>query len=126
MMLALLTAVSLAGIVPPEAPQVGESTTIQVLDGAEHPIPGVSVRIIYRPDTHSANEVNAGLTDGGGKLAWTPIAAGPVVIRALDAEARVMVPATQLPVETWLLLLFSLAASGAAVVFGLSPFSRAS
>ena len=126
MILTLLTAVSLAGIVPPEAPAVGEGATIHLVDGAGHPMPGASVRIDYRPGTHSAHEVNAGLTDGRGALSWTPATAGPVLIRALDDEVRVVVPASRLPVETWLLLLFSLASAGAAVLFGLSPFSRAS
>lgn len=82
-----LFALAAWGAVAVESPPVqGRETVIIVtrLDG--EPLAGATVRVFHRPDLVGEREQAIGITDGRGRIAWTPADPGIARLQAADQE----------------------------------------
>jgi hypothetical protein len=104
-----LPGISLGGV-----PTVGEEVVVTVAgpDGAG--APGATVRAVHRPGLYGEREVAIGITDGMGRVRWTPDVAGVTVLSADDHQLWSAVRPDGPPVDTLMLLaVLTLTALGA-------------
>ena len=106
-----------------ETPPVeGEETVIVVQDDLGDPRSGQTVRVVHRPGLSGEQELAIGISDGRGRVRWTPRSAGVAWVRAGDEVARIRVGgsagAPVIPVLVGLLLLGGAAALGYGVAGG--------
>lgn len=100
LLLALLAAAALVGAAPagaqPAAPELtaetpyplrGEPVEIR-LTSEGRPLPGVTLRALYRPNSETAHTEELGITGADGTLTWTPRDAGVVTLQAAGADAE--------------------------------------
>jgi len=99
-----------AGVSWESPPVVGVETVVVVRDseGADAaPLAGATVRVRWRPGLPGTHEQTVGITDGRGRVRWTPDAVGVASLAAGDAVAPVRVASRALPTTpaTWLVAL---------------------
>lgn len=96
--------------------QQGVEVVIAVSDEAGDPRSGETVRVIHRPGLAGEAELAIGISDGRGRVRWTPGVSGVARIRAGDEATMVRVvpasPPAVVPVTLGLLLLTSVSALG--------------
>ncbi len=117
-----LAAAELSTEVPPT---LGNETVVVVLDDEGRPRAGETVRVVHRPGMAGELEVAIGITDGRGRVRWTPDLPGIAVIRADEETKKFHVARASIPTGTLTLLLLLLAAAGTALLFGLASRSPA-
>lgn len=102
-----------------EAPPVErQETVILVTDELGDPRPGETVRVIHRPGLAGERERAVGITDGRGRVRWTPEQPGIAELQAGDEPLRIRVAWARVPVATWLLLGLLACGGVAALVVG--------
>ena len=117
----LLAIVAHAGIELEAPPELGVETVILVADDNGDGRPGETVRVVHRPGLAGEREVAVGITDGRGRVRWTPQLDGVAAIRA-DAETlTVRIPPAEAPREPLTLLVLLLVAAAVAAGYGLAP-----
>lgn len=121
-MIALLS-VAFAEITLEVPPVTGVETVVVVQDVRGEPRGGQTVRVIHRPGLAAEQELAVGITDGRGRIRWTPSATGVAWIRAGDEilPLRVAGPA---PGSALLLGIALLVGSSGAFVRGVVPRMR--
>jgi hypothetical protein len=98
--IALLAGASLAAVtfeVPPV--QAVETVVIATRTDGE-PLAGATVRVVYRPGLAGEHEQAIGITDGRGRITWTPSDAGIAVVKAADQEQPLRVAPGGVPEGT--------------------------
>jgi hypothetical protein len=117
-MIALLLGVTaMAGVQLERPGEVGVETVIVVHDDQDAPRPGQTVRVVFRPGLAGEREQAVGITDGRGRVRWTPNAAGLAKIRAGEAWQTVSV-AGPWALDTGLLLAALLAVGAVSALVG--------
>ena len=101
-------------------PRDGVETTITVLRDGE-PGTGETVRVVARPGLAGSREIAVGITDGRGRVRWTPQGAGLVTVRAGDETLPVLVEAVAIPPSTGLLGAVLAATTVALLLAGFLP-----
>jgi hypothetical protein len=96
-------------------PRAGAETVIAVSRDGE-PGAGETVRVVVRPGLAGSREIAVGITDGRGRVKWTPDAPGLTEVRAGDESVAVLVAGDGPPATTAGLL--ALLAAGAAAAIG--------
>jgi hypothetical protein len=94
----------------------GEEVVLAVTDEAGDPRSGETVRVIHRPGLAGETELAIGISDGRGRVRWTPEVSGVARLRAGEEEAMIRIVPTSPPivvvVTLGLLLLTSAGALG--------------
>ncbi len=117
MIVSLLLVVPAHATVVLEAPaRVGDETVIAVTNADGDPRAGETVRVIHRPRLSGEREMAIGITDGRGRVRWTPEAAGIARIRAgeepFDVTVAWAAPPPAVPILLGLVLLGGTVAAG--------------
>lgn len=101
----------------------GRETVVAVARGGE-PVGGATVRVVVRPGLAGSREIAVGITDGHGRVRWTPEHPGLTTVRAGDESVSVLVAAASPPPSP----IVSLALLGltAAALLGVGAWRRAS
>jgi hypothetical protein len=114
--------IGLFALVTLEAPAMfGVEVVIAVTDERGDPAGGETVRVVHRPGLAGEREVAVGITDGRGRVRWTPDAAGVARVRAGDEILPVRV---QGPVPPAVPVLIGLLAAGGLLALGLGLSRR--
>jgi hypothetical protein len=93
-----------------EVPAVqGEETVVVATRADDEPLAGATVRVFYRPDLLGEHEQAIGITDGRGRIAWTPSDAGIARLQAAD-QVQALQVAPRSPPEGTIGLLVTVAA----------------
>lgn len=125
-MIALLIAVGVAWasveIEPP--PAVGQESIVRVVDDTNEARPGRTVRVVHRPGLAGEREVAIGITDGRGRVRWSPVDVGVAVIRVDDATRAVRISRAEPPLDAITLLGLLALAGSASLAFGVAPRAR--
>lgn len=111
-MIAFWSALAVAGMSWEDEPREGVEAVLAVVDEAGAPRSGLTVRVIHRPGLSGEREVAIGITDGRGRVRWTPEQPGVARLRAGDEEQLVRI-GTARTEPTPLLILGLLVATGA-------------
>lgn len=98
-MIVLFASIALASI-RFETPTVVGRQVIVVVDRDGVPGRGETVRVVHRPGTAHERERAIGITDGRGRVAWTPEEGGVAEIRAGDEVLAMRVAWVDLPTGT--------------------------
>jgi len=98
-------------------PAVGQETIIAVEDDAGLGRGGETVRVVHRPGLSGERELAIGITDGRGRVRWTPTTPGIARLRAGEEPLIIRVDHRERPLGIPLLLAL-LAAGGVAALTG--------
>lgn len=121
MIVAFWAQLALAGVTVDPPPVAGQESVVTVTDRTERPRAGVTVRVVQRHGLDGAREHAVGVSDGLGRVGWTPETGGPAEVIADRDRVVVHVRFRDVPAKTLTLLgLLATAAAGAAI-FGLFP-----
>jgi len=101
------------------APVQGEDTVVVVTDPDGRPLPGETVRVVHRPNLDGERELAIGISDGFGRVAWTPEQAGVTRLRAGDSVIGLRVGWANLPSTTFTVGALGLLLSLLSLAFGL-------
>jgi hypothetical protein len=115
---------ALAGVEVDPPPRTGAPSAVTVTDDAGAPQRGETVRVVHRPGTSFARERAVGITDGRGRVEWTPEEGGLVALRVGDHTTPLRVGWTGPPGGTATLLAVLVAGALGAVISGLIRRSR--
>ncbi len=107
-------------------PMLGEETIVVVTDERGETRPGETVRVVHRPGLAGEREFAVGITDGRGRVRWTPEMPGVARLRAGDEPLEVRVARADPPVGTPLLLGLVGALGLGALAWGLGTGARRS
>ena len=118
MALWLLCALALGGITTDGPPTLGKALVISVLDVEGHGQGGETVRVVHRPGLAGEREVAIGITDGLGRVRWTPEIRGIAQLRAGDERVAVHIATDSAPPATALLVVLLFLSSLGAIVWG--------
>ncbi|MEO0599986.1 MAG: hypothetical protein AAF211_01030 [Myxococcota bacterium] len=114
-----------AGITLETSPVVGQEVVIAVTDAFGDPRSGETVRVHHGPGLAAERELAVGITDGRGRIRWTPSVAGVAELQVGAEPLRVRVAPQQVPVLTLLLIvLIGLAGTGATLAGLVAPSWR--
>lgn len=107
---------SWAAITLEPPPVVGQQSTIVVLSDEGEPAPGRTVQVMHRPGLAGETEEAIGITDGLGRVRWTPSMAGVSVLQAGEESVPIQVGWAAAPWNTlsWLMLLILASLAGLA------------
>lgn len=118
----LLVGVALAtepiAVDPPAA--VGAPSMVTLTDDLGRPIGGVAIHAIARPGLDGATDTAIGVTDGLGRVRWTPDRGGLVDLVADKVTLHLAVPWPSPPAETIALTALLAAAALSAIAWGAS------
>ncbi len=114
----LAARVATAGIAVEGEPVAGQPVVVLVTDAEERPRRGETVRVVHRPGLAGEREVAVGITDGLGRVRWTPDLPGVGELRAGDEALRLRVGRQRVPTDTAVLLGLLGVAAGGAVAYG--------
>jgi hypothetical protein len=87
----LLGAPADAAVATEAEPHQGTETAITLTDADGQPASGETVRVVHRPGLAGEQELAVGITDGRGRVKWTPSQPGVTRIRAGDQVLLVRV-----------------------------------
>lgn len=115
MIVALLaTSLAFGGITTDSPPVQGTATVVVLTDGDGRPRGGETVRVVHRPGLQGDREVAIGITDGLGRVRWTPDVAGVAEIRAGQEHLALQIGWPGIPLDSAVLLvLLGIAGLGA-------------
>ncbi|MEQ1504121.1 MAG: hypothetical protein ABMB14_17895 [Myxococcota bacterium] len=114
-----LAATAWAGIALETPPIRGGETVVVVQDDAGDARSGETVRVIHRPGLAGEKELAIGITDGRGRVRWTPEVDGVARIRAGEATTVVRVEPDEAPIASVVVLALVSAAAVGALGYGL-------
>ena len=117
-------AVALATISLEAPPKVGQQTVVAVIDDDGDPRAGETVRVIHRPGLVAERELAIGITDGRGRVRWTPQLPGIATIRAGDEPLAIRISQSTPPASVPVILGLLFGAGGLALAIGLGAGSR--
>ena len=122
-MIALLLAAGLARatIAVEPAPVRGVESVVRVTDDKGRPEVGRTVRVVLRPGLDGEREEAVGITDGRGRVRWTPSSGGVARVQAEEEGLPVSVAWPEIPAETAILLGLVALGSASGLIFGLWP-----
>lgn len=98
----------------------GEETLVTVTDDLGRPVPGVTVRVLHRPELDGAQELAIGITDTLGRVRWTPELAGTAQVRADQEIVPVAIAWSGAPPDTAVVLALLAVAALGALGYGLT------
>jgi hypothetical protein len=114
-MILMLWSVALGGISFESSPRVGQEVII-VVDRDGVPGRGETVRVVHRPGTAHERERAIGISDGRGRVSWTPEEGGVAEVRAGEELRGLHVAYAGIPTGTaTALALLALASLGLAL-----------
>ncbi len=87
-----------------EGPLAQGKEVVVMLDRGGAPGRGETVRVVHRPGTVYERERAIGITDGRGRVAWTPEEGGVAEVRGGDDTIRVRIDYGEQPVTAGVLL----------------------
>jgi hypothetical protein len=99
-------------------PAVGEETMIVVRNDLGDSRGGETVRVVHRPGLSGEQELAIGITDGRGRVRWTPRTEGVAWVRAGDEIARVRVEGSDGPPVIPFLVALLLFGGAGALAYG--------
>ena len=113
MILGWILCVAVASIEVDTPPVLGAETVVVLRDAQGNGRGGETVRVIHRPGLGGEREVAVGITDGLGRVRWTPEVGGVARLEAGEEQLRTVV-AQPPPAETvvGLILLFLCGVAG--------------
>jgi len=120
--IALFSAAAWGAVTLETEPAAGVETVVAVQDPEGDPRGGVTVRVVMRPGLSGERELAVGITDGRGRIRWTPQEPGVAWLRAGDEDLRVRVAGP--PPGSALLLLGALVTSSVAALVRGATSSR--
>ncbi|NCG20161.1 MAG: hypothetical protein GWP91_14225 [Rhodobacterales bacterium] len=120
----LFADLTLGAIVTTAAPMQGDEVVIEVHHNDGRPRPGETVRVVHRPGLGGEQELAIGITDGLGRVRWTPESPGVAQLRAGDETQRIRIETNRPPLNTLLLLLLLALTSLGALVYALLPAGK--
>jgi len=116
----LLCGLAMAEVTVEIPPALGAETVLVVLDDEGRPRTGETVRVVHRPGMAGELEVAIGITDGRGRVRWTPEVPGVAIVRADEETQEFNVERAELPTGTLTLLLLLLLASATSMLYGIA------
>lgn len=123
-MIAWCIGAAIAGVRVETPPIAGVETVVVVTDELGDPTGGETVRVIHRPGLARERERAVGITDGRGRVKWTPQSPGIARLQAGDEPLRIRVAHPAPPLGPLLLLgILGLGGAGA-LGYGVGPFRR--
>ncbi|MBX2800924.1 MAG: hypothetical protein KTR31_24805 [Myxococcales bacterium] len=114
-----LSHLAMAGITFESPPLHGAPTVVVVADDDGRPRAGETVRVVHRPGLSGEQEQAIGITDGRGRVRWTPAVPGRAEVRAGQEPLEVRVAWARAPLGTVLLLVLCALAGIVALGHGL-------
>lgn len=114
----LLTQLASAEVAMEIPPMVGSETVVLVRNDEGRPSAGETVRVVHRPGMAGELEIAIGITDGRGRVRWTPEVPGLAIVRADDETQQIQVARDDLPTGTLTLLVLMFLASMSGVAYG--------
>lgn len=87
-----------------EPARQGTEAVVLVTDEIGDPRSGETVRVVHRPGLAGEKELAVGITDGRGRVRWTPEASGITNLRAGDQVQVIRVAPAQPPTTTAVVL----------------------
>ncbi len=108
-----------------EAPPAAGRETVVVVDREGEPAAGQTVRVVVRPGLAGSREIAVGITDGRGRVKWTPDGSGLTEVRAGEESVMVLVGGDGPPAATFGLLAVLAVAAAVLLVAGFRPRGRA-
>ncbi len=117
----LLASLALGAISTTASPIQHQEVVIEVQHNDGRPRPGETVRVVHRPGLGGEQEIAIGITDGLGRVRWTPETPGVATLRAGDERVPIRVQPDGPPVNTLFLLILLALASLCAVGYALLP-----
>lgn len=96
----------------------GQEVVVMVRDGRNDLVSGETVRVIHRPALAGERELAIGISDGRGRVRWTPEVPGVALLRAGDGAVRIRVEPDDKPIGIVVLLAITFCASAASLVYG--------
>lgn len=123
-MIAWLATCALAEVTLEASPVAGVEVVVDVTEASGDPASGETVRVVHRPGLAGSRELAIGITDGRGRVRWTPAEGGVVRLRAGEQvlDLRV-VPSRRPDLTVSVLAALGLLASGM-LLFALGYRSR--
>ncbi len=116
-------AAALADVGFESPPHDAVETVVTVVRDGE-PAAGETVRVVVRPGLAGSRELAVGITDGRGRVRWTPEASGLTEVRAGSERVRVLVAASGVPATTSVLLTVLTLLTLGYLVVGFRPRAR--
>ena len=121
-MIALLWMTLSWGSIAVERPAVeGVATVLVVSDADGNHRGGETVRVVHRPGLSGEREIAIGITDGLGRVRWTPEIAGVALLKAGDEVLPLRIGWPGVPLQTAVLFGLLTLAGVWSVLFGLRP-----
>ena len=118
-----LIATAFGGVSLESPPVAGTETVVAVQDAEGDPRGGVTVRVVLRPGLTGERELAVGITDGRGRIRWTPPEPGVAWLRAGDEISKLRVGGSPpSSVLVWIAVL--LVGGAAALARGVLSFRR--
>lgn len=96
----------------------GQEVVLAVIDEAGDPRSGETVRVIHRPGLAGEQELAIGISDGRGRVRWTPEVSGVARIRAGEETTTVRIVAATPPIAVATTLGLLLLTSAGALGYG--------
>ena len=109
-------------ITPP--PAVGTESVIVVTGPDDQVQVGKTVTVVHRPELSGEHELAIGITDGRGRVRWTPESGGVAELRAGKETLPVTVAWSETPLSTGILLVLLGIAGLGALGYGLASSGR--
>jgi hypothetical protein len=108
-----------------EPAREGVEAIVLVTDEIGDPQSGETVRVVHRPGLAGEKELAIGITDGRGRVRWTPETAGIAKIRAGEQVQPIRVVADRPPTTSGVAIALLFCAGLLALGFGLRGPRRA-
>lgn len=102
-------------------PSLGDEVTVSLTDNAGRPVQGATVRVIHRPDLHSATEVAVGITDARGEASWVPDTPGVATLIAGDEQLELAIAWDAMPTTTLIGVMLLVTAALTSAGYALRP-----
>ena len=98
--------------------KIGQESVIAVTDDIGEPVAGLAVSVVLRPGLDGEKEIALGITDGLGRVRFTPDAGGLALVRADTEELPIAIGWGAAPEATLALLGALVVGAFAAIAFG--------
>ena len=120
----LASAVAATDVTLEHPPRVGDETVIAAVDDRGDPRAGLTVRVFHRPGLTGQRESAVGITDGRGRVRWTPERPGVTEVRVGDTPLTVRVGYASTPPSVPLLLVLLALAGLGTLAYGVGLGQR--